>query len=358
MSFIESISIKNFRNIEELNLKFSSSNICFYGNNAEGKTNILEAIYLLGNTKSFRSTFLNDLINFNKKSAIVGSTINSDKIGKFNIEYTLNKDSKKYKLNDNLINSIKDIYSKLSIVVYSPSSYQIILGSECARRVFFDRIAYSIEQSHLENLIYYNKLIKNRNLLIKQNKKFYIYDELIADTSVQIIELRKKAVNNIESFSSDKFISYFKSINTFHVKYKTSSGNTKNEILENLFKNRIKDKNYLCTTNGVHRDYFEIKVNGILAKKYFSTGQSKLLSLLFKLAKIQIIRKYSKIKPVFLFDDAGTFLDKNRFLQIVNNIKEIDSQIFFTSTDISLFDGNFFDSVQLLKVKKGEVKDV
>ena len=355
MSFIESVSINKFRNVKELKINFNSLNVCFYGNNAVGKTNIIEAIYLLANSKSFRYCQLSDLINYKNKKASVESVIVNNDLGKFNLEYKLNKDKKNYKLNSNVVNSIKDIYSRLRIVSYTPSSYQIILGSENQRRVYFDRVAFSIDSKHLNNLIYYNKLIKNRNLLIRQNNTLYIYDELIAEISEQIIKLRTKASEYVQNHCSENFISYFNNIKTLNIKYKTTSGVNKTEILDNLLKNRKKDMNYLCTCSGVHRDYFEIKVDDVSVKKYFSTGQSKLLSLLFKLAKIQIIYKYSKIKPVFMFDDAGTFLDKDRFLQVVDNIKEIKSQIFFTSTDISLFEGNLFDSVQLLKVEKGEV---
>jgi len=353
--FLDNIYIKNFRNIRELKLKINSSSVCFYGDNAEGKTNILEAIYILSNLKSFRYSNLNDLVNFDEKKALVEANFIND--FEFNLSYEITKDNKNYKINNNAINSIKEIYNVLRIVAYTPNSYYLLLGSENEKRLFFDKLSYSINAKHIDNLIYYNRVLKQRNILIKQNKKFNIYDELLAESGSKIVEIRNQAITEIEDDIKLNFKNYFNNINDIKIKYKSYLGNTKKEILKNLSKNIEKDKAYQCTCYGTHRDIFEIKINNINTKKIISTGQSKLLTLLFKLAKLKIIKKYTKIKPIFLFDDTSSFLDIGRFKQVVDNIKELEVQIFFSTVDKSLFTEYFFDSVKVLKVINGEVKN-
>lgn len=337
-------------------MSFNSSMVCFYGDNAQGKTNIVEAISLLANSKSFRNISLSDLLKFNEKNSFVNGTFN-DVDGVFDVSYSFDKEKKTYKLNYNNLSSIKEIYDKLRIVAYTPASYLIVLGNENERRLFFDRVAFSIEKGHLDNLINYNKIIKNRNVMIKQNKKFFILDEMLAGLNEKIILARIMAVNEIERTIQNLFSNFFNEVKSLKIKYRSTCGYTKNEILDNFKKNKEKDICCLCTTLGVHRDIFDIKMNDISAKKIISTGQNKLLSLLLKLAKLEIIKKYSGISPIFIFDDAGAFLDKDRFLKLADYIKEIRVQIFFTSVDKSLFESDLFDSVQMLKVEKGELKN-
>jgi len=351
--FIDTIYIKNFRNIKELKSDFGSSNICFYGNNAEGKTNILEAIYLLSNIKSFRYSNLNDLINFEEKSAFVEGVFKNDY--DFKLSYEINKDKKTYKINNMQASSLKDIYNKIRIVAFTPTCNYMLISSENEKRLYFDRLAYSINPKHIDNLIYYNKVLKNRNILIKQHKNFSLFDELIAQVAVKIINNRMLAIKEIENDVNLVFKKYFKNVNELRIKYKNTLGITKDEILNNLKKNIDKDKAYQCTSYGVHRDIFEIKINNVNAKRIISTGQSKLLTLLLKLAKLKIIKKYAKINPIFLFDDTSSFLDFDVFKQVVKNIEEIGVQIFFSTVDKSLFTAHFFDSVRFVKVNNGEV---
>lgn len=357
MSLLGNLRINNFRNIEELKIKVTSSMVCIYGDNAQGKTNIVEAIYLLGNSKSFRNVTLVDVLKFNEKNSFVSAEF-KDEDGTFDVSYSFDKEKKTYNFNSNTLSSIKNIYSKLRIVAYTPASYLLILGNENERRLFFDRVAFSINKQHLENLINYNKIIKNRNIMIKQNKKFYILDGILAELNEKIICARIKAVEEIEKIVQNIFVSFFVDVNNLKIRYKSSCGFKKEEILENIKKNKDKDICCACTTIGSHRDIFDIKIDDVNAKKIISTGQNKLLSLLLKLAKIEIIKKYSDINPIFIFDDAGAFLDKDKFLQLADYIKKIKVQIFFTSVDKSLFENDLFDSVQLLKVEKGELKNV
>jgi len=351
---LSSLKIQNFRNIEGVNLKIKSPFVCFYGENAQGKTNILESIYLMANVRSFRSGGIGDWIRHDEKSSHVSAVV-KDEFGPYNLSYSLTKNDRKYLIDDNRIKSIKDVISRLRIISYSPSSYELVLGDDGERRRFLDRVVYSIDPSHLDDLVVYNKALKNRNAAIKQKSDYGIWNNILAKHGSRIVRKRIEAVSMMQSYLDETYLKFFNDGSSVNVAYCPTGGIEELEILEKLIKNSRADEDQRSTTSGPHRDRIEIQLDGVEAKKVVSTGQAKLIAFIFKISKLRFIRSYSKKKPIFLYDDVSAFLDEKRLLQLIEIIKKEQVQIISTAVDNSLFKSLFSDSVQFITVREGRV---
>ncbi|MEI6093781.1 MAG: hypothetical protein WCQ47_08935, partial [bacterium] len=194
MTRIEFLRIYCFRNIEEAVIKIQSPFVCFYGQNAQGKTNILEAVYLMSNIRSFRAGSVQEWVQDGKQESSVMAEV-SDELGSYKAGFKLKNGRRDFFINDKPIDSVKGIIKKLRIISYNPSSYELILGEDTERRKFFDRVVYSIDPDHLDDLVYYNKVLKNRNIALKQKHDYRLWDEFIAKTGEKIINRRIRAIS-------------------------------------------------------------------------------------------------------------------------------------------------------------------
>jgi len=351
---IEFFKISSFRNLEEIEVKIESPFVCFYGENAQGKTNILESIYLASNIRSFRAGNTNDWIMHSKKqSKVVLST--KDDISRFTIAYEINKGFRDYFIDDKQINSIRGLIDRVRIIAYSPSSYELILGDDSERRAFFDKVVYSMDTKHLEDIVYYNKALRNRNAALKLGTDHRLWDEFLASSGERIIAKRMKAINLMQEYFKDTFDLFFGDEGKLNFVYKPSAGITSSDIKNKLEKESRNDEIRKVTGYGPHRDRIYIMFNGRDAKSSVSTGQAKLVAFLFKIAKVRFIKEFSGKKPVFLYDDVSAFLDEKRLCQLVEIIKKEDVQILSSSVDNNLFRTLFSDSVQFITVREGRV---
>jgi DNA replication and repair protein RecF len=351
---IELLRICNFRNIEEAVIKVQSPFVCFYGQNAQGKTNILEAIYLMSNIRSFRSGNVPDWVQNGKDESYVGASID-DELGPYKTGFKLKNGRREFFINEKQTNGIKDVIKRLRIISYNPSSYELILGDDTERRRFFDRVVYSIDPDHLDDVVYYNKALKNRNIALKQAKGYGLWNGLMAEVGERIISRRINAIHLMQEYFNDTFHLFFGNKNSVVLNYKPSAGVTKEDILRKLNSESRSDEIRGVTSCGPHRDKIEIIFNNSDAKRVVSTGQAKLIAFLFKVAKTRFIKEFSKKSPIFLYDDVSAFLDEKRLLQLINIIKEEGVQILSTSVDNNLFRKLFSDSVQFITVREGRV---
>jgi len=351
---IEFLKISSFRNIEEIDVKIQAPFVCFYGQNAQGKTNILESLYLASNIRSFRSGNTSEWIMHGKKQAkvLLGA---KDDIGHFTIGYEANKGFREYFVDDKQINSIRGLIDRVRIIAYSPSSYELILGDDSERRVFFDKVVYSMDTKHLEDVVYYNKALKNRNAALKLKKDYRLWDDFIATTGERIIDKRVKAISLMQAYFKDTFSLFFGDNANLEFVYKPSAGSSFSEIKHKLDKESRNDELRGTTGYGPHRDRIYIMLNGREAKSTVSTGQAKLIAFLFKIAKLRFIKEFSGKNPVFLYDDVSAFLDEKRLCQLVEIIKKENVQILSSSVDNNLFRTLFSDSVQFITVREGRV---
>ncbi len=333
--WIKNIKIKNFRNYnqEEINLE-KNINI-FYGKNAQGKTNIIEAIFLCSLGKSFRAKKDNEMIKLNEKNAIVEIEYEkSDRDGKIKIEIG---NKKNIYLNGIKIKKLSELLGNLNIVIFTPDDINILKGGPQNRRRFLDIMISQLRPNYMHILNLYLKTIEQRNKYLRQIKEEHkdenlleIWDEKLAEYAVKIYEYRKEFIEKI-----------IKKINIIHknitngeeqieLEYITECDNKK-KYLQLLKERRKLDIIKGFTTKGIHRDDFVIYINKKEIKIFGSQGQNRTAMLSLKLAELQVIYDEIGEYPILLLDDFMSELDRTRRKNFLENIE--GTQVIITGTE-------------------------
>jgi len=333
--WIKNIKIKNFRNYnqEEINLE-KNINI-FYGKNAQGKTNIIEAIFLCSLGKSFRAKKDNEMIKLNEKNAIVEIEYEkSDRDGKIKIEIG---NKKNIYLNGIKIKKLSELLGNLNIVIFTPDDINILKGGPQNRRRFLDIMISQLRPNYMHILNLYLKTIEQRNKYLRQIKEEHkdenlleIWDEKLAEYAVKICEYRKEFIEKI-----------IKKINIIHknitngeeqieLEYITECDN-KEKYLQLLKERRKLDIIKGFTTKGIHRDDFVIYINKKEIKIFGSQGQNRTAMLSLKLAELQVIYDEIGEYPILLLDDFMSELDRTRRKNFLENIE--GTQVIITGTE-------------------------
>jgi len=364
------LNLINFRNYKSLNIKFSDNINIIYGNNAQGKTNILEGIYFLGVTKSHRSFIDEELIlKGEKQSKILGKI----KKNKFNssFEITINNGKKKYKIDNNEIKKTSDYISNINIIIFYPEDLEIIKGSPGIRRKFLNLELSQLYNNYYRVLNDYNKLLKIRNEYLKKLQKnliidqnyFEIITEYLIEKAIFIYRARNKFINKINEYSNDIFKEIM-NLRNFKINYKTNFEFKEfNEIeIRELLKSKYEtEKNNEIrlgnTLYGPHRDDFEFTLDNNDLKSFGSQGQQRIAVLAIKLAEIEIFKNYSKTTPILLLDDVFSELDdqkKNNLLKYINS----DIQTIITTTDLENIDKKIIDVSKIFKIENGNIVEI
>ena len=333
--WINKIKINNFRNYnnEEINLE-KNINI-FYGKNAQGKTNIIEAIFLCSLGKSFRAKKDNEMIKLNEENAIVEIEYEkSDRDGKIKIEIG---NKKNIYLNGIKIKKLSELLGNLNIVIFTPDDINILKGGPQNRRRFLDIMISQLRPNYMHILNLYIKTIEQRNKYLRQIKEEHkeenlleIWDEKLAEYAVKIYEYRKEFIEKI-----------IKKINIIHknitngeeqieLEYITECDN-KEKYLQLLKERRKLDIIKGFTTKGIHRDDFVIYINKKEIKIFGSQGQNRTAMLSLKLAELQVIYDEIGEYPILLLDDFMSELDRTRRKNFLENIE--GTQVIITGTE-------------------------
>lgn len=333
--WIKKIKINNFRNYkkEEINLK-ENINI-FYGENAQGKTNIIEAIFLCSLGKSFRAKKDIEMIKLNEENAIIEIEYEkSDREGKIKIQLS---NKKNIFLNGIKIKKLSELLGNINIVIFTPDDINILKGGPQNRRKFLDIMISQLRPNYMHILNLYIKTIEQRNKYLRQIKEenkdeklLEIWDEKLADYAIKICEYRNEFINKI----IEKIKNIHKNITNnkeeIEIKYITECKD-KEEFLEILKQRRKLDIIKGFTTKGIHRDDFVIYINKKEISIYGSQGQNRTAMLSLKLSELQVIYDEIGEYPILLLDDFMSELDSNRRRNFLENIK--DTQVIITGTE-------------------------
>lgn len=351
---INSIKIENFRNIENLSLDFDDNVNIIYGENAQGKTNLIEAIYLFTGSKSFRGVKDSELIRFNCEY----SRLNIDFVNKEreqNAEIFI--DSKRNaKLNGIKKKSASMLGDELKAVIFSPVHLSMVKDGPLERRKFIDNALCQLKSGYRNVLYEYNRCLIQRNMLLKDIAKnyslvdmLYIWDRNLAVSGAKIIYQRQKYIEALMPYAKDIFsgLSGGKEEIDLVLKgefeYKNLSiEEIESNIVKALEKNRGDDILNRVTQTGPHRDDMEILINGKSARKFGSQGQQRSCVLALKLAEASLLKELTQDEPLALLDDVMSELDISRQDYILNHIK--DWQVFITCCDANT----------ILRLKKGK----
>ena len=337
---LKSITLTNYKSFSAKTVDFDPKINCFIGPNGTGKSNVLDAIYHL----SFGKSYFNPISSQNIKHgedffAIKGSYRNESKEEVVIINFKKN-DKKVIKRNNKKYEKFSDHIGFIPLVIISPSDRNLIAEGSDIRRKFIDSVISQSDKKYLENLINYNKILTQRNSLLKlifKNKNFdkqtiQVYDSQLESIGEKIHMKRKMFLNHFIPVFKDKYKSISNNNEDVDIRYKTDLEFDKLSVL--LQENIEKDMFLQYTSKGIHKDDLVFNINDYSVKKFGSQGQQKSLLIALKLSQFDFLKSQNKNNPILLLDDIFDKLDKNRVKQIINLVSADDfGQIFISDTD-------------------------
>ncbi len=329
------LECKNFRNLEDVCINPCDSMNVICGENAQGKTNLIEALWLFTGAKSFRGGKDKDFVNFEKEKASLNLNFKSEGIeNTAKIEIS---DKRTAFFNENKQKSVSSLAGKFNAIIFSPSDLQLISDGPSKRRKFIDTAIGQIYPTYISILKNYTRSVMQRNQIIKEFRYdstisvlLDVFESEIAENGEKIINLRKRYLEALSEFLPKLYDGISNGKEILETKYLC---NSENNLAEKLKESRKEDMFSGVTSVGPHRDDIEFKINGISARSFGSQGQKRSVALAVKLAEAEVIRKKTGECPVILLDDVMSELDKTRQNFILNHIEGMQS--FLTCCDES-----------------------
>lgn len=357
--FIKNLKLKNYRNYEDLNIDFENGINILYGENAQGKTNILEALYISSTSKSHKQVKDKDIIKFGQKEAHIKVILNIGDIDKI-IDIHLKKDTNKgIAINGLKINKITNFIGNSNIIFFAPEDLNIIKEGPNRRRKFLDILICKIDKIYSNNLVKYNKILNQRNNLLKtiktKNKNLITtldtWDIELVKYGIEVIKKRNEIIDLLKNIIYDKH--YFISGNKEEIKTSYEKNVLEDEFLTKIKNNREEDLRFTTTSVGPHRDDIKFEINNIDIRKFGSQGQQRTTALSIKLAELELIKNIKHDNPILLLDDVFSELDENRQSYLIENIKNI--QTIITTTGISKTLLQKLNPKTLYNIKNGQI---
>lgn len=344
---ILSIELENFRNYQNQKIFFNEDKNLIIGKNAQGKTNLLEAIYLLCLTKSFRTEFEKEAISFSNETFIIKGKFELDSgvIKRVVLLYSKNE-GRQLSVNRKRITRVSEFIGSLPVVISSPEEYNLTIGPPTARRRFIDILISQINKRYISVLIEYQKVLKNRNALLfnwKQAGKrdtavFEVWNDRLISLGSEIIGIRGQFSKHLSDKLKKIYLTLISNNEELEFYYQPNVDVGQSENIEEKFRSRLeqvfgREQQRGITLIGPHRDDFVFKINRNDIKKYGSRGQHKTVLIALAIAECQLIEERSNEKPIILIDDLFSELDGEREQKIIHSIEKL-GQIFITATDL------------------------
>ena len=355
--YIESIELKNYRNYESLSLELDKGTNIFYGDNAQGKTNILEAAYLCGTTKSHRGSRDREMIRFGQDEAHIRMFVKKDGISR-KIDMHLKKTKAKGIAIDEVpVRRACELFGIVHFVFFSPEDLNIIKEGPAGRRRFIDLELSQLDKIYLNNLSNYNRIINQRNSLLKDIygqrnliETLDIWDMQLAEYGKKILERRKQFIKQVNDIIADIHYKLTGGKERITLTYESSLGNITFETA--LSKYRERDLRMKSTTVGPHRDDICFTTDaGLDIRKFGSQGQQRTAALSLKLSEIELVKEELNDTPILLLDDVLSELDKHRQNYLLDSIDNI--QTIITCTGLDEFVNHRFSINKIFHIKNG-----
>lgn len=358
---IKSLELENFRNYDNLKMDFDEGTTILTGENAQGKTNILEALYLSSTTKSHKGSKDSDIIKFGEEEGHIRTFFLKNDVNT-RIDMHLRKGkSKGIAVDLQKLKKSSELIGLLNVVLFSPEDLSIVKDGPLYRRTFIDMQICRLDSNYLFNLSNYNKIIEQRNKLLKDiffepalKQTLFIWDSQLQSYGGQVIKKRKEFVEELNTIVKDIHSKLTSGSEEIEIIYEPNV--EEDRIEETLRINGEKDLKSKMTSVGPHRDDYIINVNGIDVRKFGSQGQQRTAALSLKLAEIEIIKKNTNDTPVLLLDDVLSELDAGRRNMLLESINDI--QTIITCTGLDDFINERFTINKVYKVSKGSVEPI
>ena len=357
---IETIKLENFRNYQELQLSLDGGTNLFYGDNAQGKTNILESVYLCGTTKSHRGSKDREMILFGQDEAHIRMNLSKNGI-LYRIDMHLKKNKAKgIAINGIPIHKASELLGLGNFVFFSPEDLNIIKNGPSERRRFLDMELCQLNRVYLYNLMNYNKILMQRNKLLKDiwmhpeyEDTLEIWDMQMIQYGSQVIRARKEFTDQLNEIIFDIHKKLSGGREELLVVYENNV--SEQEFEDSIRKNREKDIRLKISHTGPHRDDLSFMIRDVDIRRFGSQGQQRTTALSLKLAEIELVKKKSRDLPVLLLDDVLSELDGNRQHYLLDSISGVQTLI--TCTGIDDFVENNFQIDRLFYVEDGKVDE-
>ncbi len=332
---VESLELQNFRNYERALFSFDSGTNIFYGDNAQGKTNVLEALQVCATTKSQRGSRDSEMIRFGEEESHIRLFYQKHGLS-HKIDIHLRKTGKKGAAVDGIpIRRAADLLGQLHIVSFFPEDLGIIKNSPRDRRRFLDSQLCQLDKMYMSRLTDYNKIIVQRNALLKDMRfaetiepALDVWDEQMAVYGSHLIRRREKFLQQLNMLVKEIHAELTEGRENIELRYEPDVQAV--QFADELRKSREKDLKWKVSSRGPHRDDFQVKINGIDIRHYGSQGQQRSAALSLKLSEIRLVKEIIKDTPILLLDDVLSELDNNRQKMLLHSIENI--QTFLTCT--------------------------
>lgn len=356
---LKSVALSDFRNYGRLYMEFDKGTNILYGDNAQGKTNVLESIYVSGTTKSHKGSKDKELIRFQQEEAHIRTVVEKGGLD-YQIDMHLKKNrSKGIAINKIPIKKAHELFGILNIVFFSPEDLNIIKNGPSERRRFLDTELCQLDRIYLHDLAKYNKILNQRNRLLKDinsrpdlKDTLSVWDMQLLEYGIKIIKARKEFVAGLNSIVYEIHKSISGNKEELVLKYEPDV--LEEEMEQELSRCREKDMRFGITSVGPHRDDLCFMIQDIDVRRFGSQGQQRSCALSLKLSEIELVKKSIRETPVLIMDDVLSELDSSRQNFLLNSIHDI--QTIITCTGLEEFVKNRFEIDKIFKVVNGTVE--
>ena len=360
--YLKRVELKNFRNYSSLKISFNKGINIIYGNNAQGKTNLLESIYVLALTNTFRNVYDKDLIMKDRKFFNIKGILKNSKLDTtLNISYDNIK--KRMMIDDSEIMKVSNYISVINTILFTPDDLDIIKGPPLVRRKFLNTELSQLYSNYYILLSEYEKILKMRNDYIKNGVLDINYYDIITsfliEKDILIFKIRKKFIERINNYAAEIFKN-ITGLTGFKIVYKPNLDYSeydydKNKILE-VFKDKYDSEyKFLSTFYGIHKDDFEFYLGDSNLKIYGSQGQMRISVLTLKLSEIEIFKKWKDSTPILLLDDVFSEIDEIKNNNLLYYLSR-DLQVIITSVSLSSFNKEILSKAKVFRIESGKIK--
>ncbi|MDD2272240.1 MAG: DNA replication/repair protein RecF [Desulfuromonadaceae bacterium] len=337
-----SVAVADFRNIRTVHIEPGERFNLLYGLNGQGKTNLLEAIYLLGNPRSFRTFRLPELVRHGERQARIYGSVESGGIEN-NLQLVIEAAGRKVQIDGKAVHKASELHGKLNAVIFSPDDTGMVRMGPESRRRYLDRAVYMGDIGYLHCWHSYHRILKQRNHLLKSSDRtgLDIWTEKLAETGAEVIERRLKFVAVLDTTLQKYYATIAGGSETSRLGYQpegvisTEQGPIREELLELFKRHQRSDERYGTTTAGPHRDDLTFMLDERPLKAFGSQGQQKSFVLALKMAEMDNLHDTFGESPLLLLDDMSSELDACRNHNLMEFLTTREIQVFITTTERS-----------------------
>ncbi|WP_279342446.1 DNA replication/repair protein RecF [Geotalea sp. SG265] len=360
---LNKLYLQSFRNLEETVLTPARHFNIFFGNNGQGKTNLLESIFILATMKSFKTMKNSELVQWGNPRSLLKGWVERDGLTR-EIAILLDMQGKKIRVDRKTVSRIDDFFGQLNVVLFTPEEVNMVKGLPEQRRRYLDRAVFSSDVTYLSAYQAYGKVLKNRNALLKKGEScgLDIWTEQLVEQGKRLIMARVAYIHGLRDLLGQFYREISGNEEIADIRYKPhrfdmadGGGNLQAAFTEALAKTAREEERRGTTLTGPHRDDVEFTLNGKSLKQFGSQGQQKTYVLALKMAETEYMSSKFHSQPVFLLDDISSELDQDRKRNLMDFLKKREMQVFITTTSLQNIVVDRMENYRTYRIEAGRV---